>query len=158
MHPGESPDEMAIRWAREKTLAVSRPRPLDWVLGADTIVVMKGAVFGKPADTPQAVSMLKELSGRVHEVITGICLSHHAARFIRSGFVRTQVEFRRLSEAEILAYVATEEPLDKAGAYGIQGIGAALVRSVKGSYTNVVGLPLCETLEWLEDEGVIVPG
>ena len=156
-HFGEAPEELAKRWAAEKVQAVSRVRPDDWVLGADTIVVLEGTVFGKPANPVEAASMLKQLSGKLHNVITGMSLVHHARRFSRSGAVRTEVGFKELSDAEIGAYVATGEPLDKAGAYGIQGMGASLVRSVRGSYTNVVGLPLCEALEWLLDEHVIAP-
>jgi len=153
----ESPEELAKRWATQKTLAVSKLRADKWVLGADTIVVLEGTVFGKPDGPEEAASMLRRLSGRPHDVITGMCLVHYASRFTRADYVRTEVRFRALSDAEIRAYVATGEVLDKAGAYGIQGMGAALVRSVHGSYTNVVGLPLCETLEWLLNEEVIAP-
>lgn len=150
-----SPAELAKRWAMEKASAVSELRPDDWVLGADTIVVLEETIFGKPANPDEAAAMLRQLSGRVHEVITGMFLVHHARRVSRAGYVQTQVRFKELSEAEIRAYVGTGEPLDKAGAYGIQGVGASLVRSIHGSYTNVVGLPLCEALEWLLEEGVI---
>jgi septum formation protein len=155
---GESAREMAKRWAMEKAMSVSRHRPGEWVLGADTIVVLEGTVFGKPTNHEEASAMLRKLSGRAHEVITGICLAHHTRRFTKAAHVLTEVRFRALSDDEIRAYVATGEPLDKAGAYGIQGRGAALVRSVQGSYTNVVGLPLCEVLEWLLDQRVIAPG
>ncbi len=101
--------------------------------------------------------MLERLSGKIHEVITGICLARGRDGYVRVGSVLTEVRFKPLSGDEISAYVSTGEPLDKAGAYGIQGMGAFLVRSIQGSYTNVVGLPLCETLEWLMENGVIAP-
>ena len=97
------------------------------------------------------------LSGRAHEVITGMCLVQPGGKLRRSGWVITRVRFKFLSMGEIEAYVRTGEPMDKAGAYGIQGIGAFLVRSVDGSYTNVVGLPLCESLDWLINESIIEP-
>ncbi len=99
--------------------------------------------------------MLNALSGRVHEVITGMCLIQPGGKLRRRGSVTTQVRFKNLSMEEIDAYVRTAEPMDKAGGYGIQGIGALLVRSIEGSYTNVVGLPLCQALEWLMNENII---
>jgi len=102
--------------------------------------------------------MLQALSGRLHEVITGMCLIRPGGKLRRSDSVTTQVRFKDLSMKEIEAYVRTGEPMDKAGAYGIQGIGAFLVRSLEGSYTNVVGLPLCQTIEWLMNENIIEPG
>ena len=154
---GESPDVLVQRWASDKAQAVARLRPDCWVLGADTIVVLESTVLGKPADPEEAAAMLRLLGGRTHDVISGICLVRRDGKFHRTLSVRTRVRFKELSEGEIRAYVDTGEPMDKAGAYGIQGQGAFLVRSVEGSYTNVVGLPLCETLEWLMEQGVIAP-
>jgi septum formation protein len=154
---GQKPDELAQRWAREKAESVSGAHPDRWVLGADTIVVLGKRIFGKPKDLAEAVSVLKDLSGKTHEVITGMCLVHAGKSFLRVGSVCTKVTFKDLREVEILAYVNTGEPLDKAGGYGIQGAAAYMVRSLEGSYTNVVGLPLCEALEWLFDRGVIAP-
>lgn len=154
---GRSPAMQAKSWARQKAHAVSELRPGDWVLGADTIVVLGPVVLGKPEDSKDAAGMLRRLSDAVHTVITGMCLTCRDRGFLRVGHVRTGVRFKQLSEEEIQSYVATGEPLDKAGAYGIQGKGAGFVRSIRGSYTNVVGLPLCEALEWLLDRDVIVP-
>ncbi len=144
-------------WAKEKAAAVSKLNPNAWVLGADTVVVLDGKIFGKPADASEAREMLKELSGRTHEVLSGVCLIHDESSLSIVQSVRTLVHFRDLHAREIDAYVKTGEPLDKAGAYGIQGLGAFLVRAVSGSYTNVVGLPLWETLSWLLEYGVIEP-
>ncbi len=155
--PAKSPAEVAEIWACLKADSISPFHPDSWILGADTIVVLDGRIFGKPADCAQAVRMLNTLGGRVHEVITGICLIRPGGELCRSGSVTTKVRFKDLSAEEIEAYVRTAEPMDKAGGYGIQGIGAFLVRSVEGSYTNVVGLPLCQALEWLMDENVIEP-
>ncbi|MGV8074586.1 MAG: Maf family protein [Syntrophobacteraceae bacterium] len=155
--PTQSAESLARRWAAEKAQTVSILYPNSWVLGADTIVVLAGGIYGKPAGPAEAEAMLKELSGRTHEVITGIALAHHADQTLRVQSVRTQVTFRSLTDEEIKAYVRSGEPLDKAGAYGIQGIGAFLVQSINGSYTNVVGLPLAETLELLLACEVIVP-
>ncbi|MFZ2447951.1 MAG: Maf family protein [Syntrophobacteraceae bacterium] len=152
-----TPAEAAQRWACLKARSVSASSPGSWVLGADTIVVLDGRVFGKPADRAEAARMLEALGGRVHEVITGICLTNGENKFLRSGSVATRVCFKPLTGAEIGSYIDTGEPMDKAGAYGIQGIGAFLVKSVEGSYTNVVGLPLCETVEWLTEAGIIEP-
>ncbi|MGD9505952.1 MAG: nucleoside triphosphate pyrophosphatase [Syntrophobacteraceae bacterium] len=154
---GEFPDEAARRWATEKARSVARMHENRWILAADTIVVLGGVIFGKPGGPKEAASMLKQLNGRSHDVITGMCLMHLRRGAVRLQSVRTAVQFRNVGSDEILAYVRTGEPLDKAGAYGVQGLGAFLVRSICGSYTNVVGLPLCETLEWLLKEGVIAP-
>lgn len=155
--PGDSPDSAVKRWASEKALAVSRLQPQSWVLGADTVVVLEGTIFGKPESPQEAAYTLRRLSGKTHRVVTGICLMHHDLHFARFRAVETQVEFRSLTQDEIEAYVGTGEPLDKAGAYGVQGMGACLVRSIEGSYTNVVGLPLCEIVEWLLEQGVVAP-
>jgi septum formation protein len=154
---GNSPAQAAQSWARLKACSISAFHPDSWILGADTIVVLEGRIFGKPSGPREAVGMLQVLSGRVHEVITGMCLLQPGGKVRRSCSIATRVHFKDLSVAEIEAYVRTGEPLDKAGAYGIQGVGAFLARSVEGSYTNVVGLPLCEALEWLIGENIIEP-
>ena len=151
----EAPAELAEKWAVLKASSVSNHNPSQWILGADTIVVLDGRIFGKPSNPEEAVRMLDMLGGRVHDVITGICLIRPGGRVRRTGSVTTLVHFKTVSIREIEAYVRTGEPMDKAGAYGIQGIGAFLVSSIEGSYSNVVGLPLCETLDWLMDENVI---
>jgi septum formation protein len=153
--PGESPGEQVVRWASEKAHAVSLLLPGRWVLAADTVVVLDGAVLGKPLNPGDAVEMLQRLSGKAHDVLTGMCLMHRNPDVLRVRSVRTEVVFKDFTQEEIHAYVRTGEPLDKAGAYGIQGMGAFLVRFIRGSYTNVVGLPLCETVEWLLEARVI---
>ena len=156
--PGKNPAEIAERCACLKANTISALHRDSWILGADTIVVCDGHIFGKPSERADAVRMLQSLSGRLHEVITGMCLIQPGGKLSRSGSVTTRVHFKDLSMRETEAYVSTAEPMDKAGAYGIQGIGAFLVRSVEGSYTNVVGLPLCQTIEWLMNENIIEPG
>jgi septum formation protein len=155
--PGTEPGAL-VRWrAREKAEAVSRRHPRSWVLSADTIVVYRHTVLGKPADAEAAAAMLQKLSGREHRVFSGLCLRRREPTFLRLESFATEVRFKPLSAAEIAAYILTGEPFDKAGAYGIQGTGAFLVESIHGSYTNVVGLPLCEALEWLLEQGVVEP-
>lgn len=156
-YPGETPAGIAERCACRKADSVSPLNPAAWILGADTTVVLDGRIFGKPSCSAEAAQMLDMLSDRTHEVITGMCLLGPRGNVCRSGAITTLVRFKSISAREIEAYVKTGEPLDKAGSYGIQGIGAFLVRSVEGSYTNVVGLPLCETLDWLIDENIIEP-
>jgi septum formation protein len=126
-----------------------------FVLGADTIVVIDGAVLGKPADAQDAVRMLSLLQGREHEVITAVCLVGPAGAFSRTIAVRSRVAFRALDERTIARYAQGGEGGDKAGSYAVQGLGAGLVRAIHGSYSNVVGLPACETLELLIEAGVI---
>lgn len=153
----EEINEQVERWAREKALAVSRLYQGSWVLGADTVVVLEGRVLGKPRNANEARSMLENLSAKTHEVTSAICLVHQSNRFQRAQAVTSRVLFRSLSAREIEAYIRTGEPLDKAGAYGIQGMGACMVQAVSGSYTNVVGLPLCEILEWLLELEIVAP-
>ena len=134
--PGERPLHYALRMAGEKAAAV--PGPL--VLAADTIVVLDGEILGKPADLADAVRMLRALAGREHEVITAVCLRRDGREATEAE--TTRVRFTRMSEAEILEYAASGEPMDKAGAYAIQGIASRYVERIEGSYSNVVGLPL----------------
>ncbi|MEN6441153.1 MAG: nucleoside triphosphate pyrophosphatase [Syntrophobacter sp.] len=154
---GATPVETARRLACLKTGSVSSLFPGRWVLGADTVVVLNGQMFGKPSDPAHAREMLQTLRGSIHEVITGICLENGERAVHRIAAVTTRVRFKPLADEEIEAYLRTGEPMDKAGAYGIQGIGAFLVAAIDGSYTNVVGLPLCEAVEWLLEEGIIAP-
>lgn len=154
---GDHPDEGVRALAASKARAISTRFPEAWVLAADTVVVLGGMVFGKPADEKDAEEMLRQLSGRTHEVLTAVSLAHRGRGFFQTQAVRTQVSFRDLKDGEIRAYVKTGEPMDKAGAYGIQGVGAFLVQRVHGSYTNVVGLPLAETVDLLMKHGVIEP-
>lgn len=147
----EKPTSYALRNASEKAREVWQRRGGDaLVLAADTIVVKDEHILEKPADADHAMTMLRQLSGRSHEVITGVCLLQARDGILREwgDAVRTAVHFRALSEDEMSAYVATGEPMDKAGAYAIQGGAAAFVDGYEGSYSNVVGLPL-ETVERL---------
>lgn len=160
---GESPRACAERLAREKALVVARTRPEDYVLGADTIVVIDGEILNKPQDPNDAVRMLRKLSGRTHEVITGICLvkpasgvqSPFAGDSLRTESERTRVTMCELSDAEIRAYIATGEPMDKAGAYAIQGIASRWIPRIEGDYSNVVGLPVALVYRMLREAKVI---
>lgn len=142
--PNEKPRAFAERLACEKARAASAE---GIVIAADTIVVQNETIFGKPDSAVHAREILRLLSGSAHEVITGVCIKNAARTVVFS--VCTQVEFRVLDDNEIEEYIATGEPMDKAGAYAIQGSAAHMVRSINGSYTNVVGLPLCELYESL---------
>ena len=146
---GMNPIEHAIYYAESKAKEVANRHPHNWVLGADTIVVLGEVILGKPADFTEASAMLSRLSGQSHSVITAICLVHASMEVMESDWVETKVFMRSISVKDIEGYVRTGEPMDKAGAYGIQGIGGCLVKRIEGSYSNVVGLPLCETLELL---------
>jgi septum formation protein len=150
--PGEGPVEMAERLAREKALAVAARlahTPGRPVLAADTIVVLRDRVLGKPRDAAHAVELLTRLVGQAHEVITGVCLAHSGGDRSETLHVVSRVRMRPAGREEIEAYVATGEPLDKAGAYAVQGEGRRFVETVDGSETNVIGLPMEETLALL---------
>lgn len=147
----EVPGDYVERLAREKALAVSLSFPGKLVLGSDTSVVLNNAILGKPSNEREARAMLAQLSGTTHQVLTAIALVQEA--HCESCLVTTEVTFRSLSEDEIAAYVATGEPMDKAGSYGIQGLGGIFVKELKGSYSAVVGLPLQETAALLADAG-----
>lgn len=137
---GEEPREYVLRLAREK--AAARVEPGEVVLAADTAVVLDGDLLGKPADAADAERMLGLLAGREHTVLTGVAVHAPGGGGKRAAVEVTRVEMAPLTESEIRWYVATGEPMDKAGAYAVQGLGALLVAAVFGSYTNVVGLPL----------------
>jgi septum formation protein len=145
---GEEPAAFARRMADEKARVALRVRA-GWVLGADTIVELDGCIFGKPLDSTDASAMLARLSGRAHVVRTAVTFLAPNGDTAERTLVTTEVSFRPLDTAAIAAYVATREPLDKAGAYAIQGEGAHLVDRIVGSYTNVIGLPLPEVATWL---------
>jgi septum formation protein len=153
---GESPGDFATRLAAEKALAVARrvgPSPRRQVLGADTIVVVDEAILGKPRDPEHAVQLLERLVGRSHEVITAVAVAASDTLEVRTTAVTTRVRMRPAPPAELRAYVATGEPLDKAGAYAIQGDGRRFVTDVDGSESNVIGLPVEETLALLASAG-----
>ncbi|WP_173198206.1 Maf family nucleotide pyrophosphatase [Geobacter sp. SVR] len=148
--PGEQAGEYAIRLSREKAEAVAETAPGRFFIGADTVVVLNGTIMGKPADEQQAREMLSALSGTSHEVITGITVLDRESSVCLSRSVRTEVSFKALTDREISDYIATGCPMDKAGAYAIQGGAVHFVRSINGSYTNVVGLPMTELYELLQ--------
>ncbi|CUS47443.1 MAG: septum formation protein Maf [Idiomarinaceae bacterium HL-53] len=142
--PGERPKEYVSRLAREKAEAgLARFPDTTWVIGSDTIVCLGDRVFEKPNSFADFESMMHALSGKTHSVLTAVCLASRGAKF--ETLVQTRVEFRVLSAADIIWYWQTEEPKDKAGGYGIQGLGGRFVARIEGSYSAVVGLPLCET-------------
>lgn len=142
--PGESPRDLVLRLARAKAeAAVATADPGQWVLGADTVVVLGQAVLGKPQDEGAAEAMLRRLAARPHSVFSGLALARQGLP-TRTRAVRTRVWMRDLAAEEISAYVDSGEPMGKAGAYAIQGRAAAFVRCIAGSYSNVVGLPLYE--------------
>lgn len=147
--PGETAQACAERLAREKAFAVAEKRPQEVVLGADTVVVVDGVILGKPLDSADAGSMLRLLSGRTHQVITGVCVVKSLAQGAspvghQSAIASeiTQVTMSEISDEDIRAYVATGEPMDKAGAYAIQGMASRWIPRIEGDYSNVVGLPV----------------
>jgi septum formation protein len=162
---GEAPRDCAERLAREKALTVWLLRPQDLVLGADTIVVVDEMILGKPVDPGDAARMLRLLSGRVHRVITGVCVvgptssgklpvpsgGHAPNYFEQTASETTLVTMNELSDAEIRDYVATGEPMDKAGAYAIQGMASRWIPRIEGDYSNVVGLPVALVYSMLHE-------
>jgi len=155
--PGETPEEHVRRLSLLKAREVAgRPEIAGrWFIGSDTVVVRDDAILGKPADALEAAAMLSSLSGRSHCVISGYAIIDRVTGTEVADSVTTRVRFRELTEREIQGYIATGEPFGKAGAYAIQGIGACLIPAIEGSYTNVVGLPLCEVVETLERLGAV---
>ena len=148
---GEEPTAHAERLAREKAWKVAQERPDAIVVGSDTVVILGGDVLGKPATADEAVATLMRLQGRVHTVATGIALC--AGGVLSSGVERVAVEFTAFDEAHARAYVGTGEPMDKAGAYGIQGFGATIVRRIDGDFFAVMGFPLVRFVEMLRSIG-----
>ena len=150
----EDEDSSAYDMVRNNALGKGRDvlkacQKSDVVIAADTIVALDSKILGKPKDAADAKAMLRSLSGRTHQVMTGVAIFHNERELI--DVITTAVCFRQLTEAEIEAYVATGEPLDKAGAYGIQGYGALLVETIDGCYNNVVGLPLTKVYQMLAE-------
>lgn len=152
---GESPEDHVIRLCEAKALEVGDRFPNRWVIGADTVVYLSNSILGKPKTREEAIEMLNALSGKEHWVITGFSIQNIGRNKKGREAVQTAVKVKRLSPAEIDWYVNTKEPFDKAGGYAIQGIGAFMIESIRGSYTNVVGLPLCEVIQKLEQLGAI---
>ena len=152
----ENPKDYALRLASEKAMSVSQNLDGDFlVIGADTIVVVGNEILGKPSDEEDARAMLSRISGREHHVLTAFSITQPKDKILHSEVVDTKVRVKTLEPHEIEGYIKTGEPMDKAGAYGIQGIGSFLIKGINGSYTNVVGLPLVEVLEALNKLGAL---
>ena len=141
-HPDEAPADYITRIARAKVIAVARHREAGLVIGADTVVVLDGRLIGKPEDEADARRLLRQLSGRWHAVMTGVALIDLKTRHEVADYDKTLVKFAQLTDTEIEWYAKTGEPMDKAGAYGIQGLGGLFIDEIAGSYYNVVGLPI----------------
>ena len=156
---GETPEQHVIRLSLAKAQAVADRTDLPgrWVIGSDTIVLCGTRILGKPRSDSEAMEMLRQLSGREHEVLSGYAVIDRENGRKRVEAVSTKVRFRQLTDDEIARYIATGEPADKAGAYAIQGLGVCFVAGIEGSYTNVVGLPLCRLTLALKDLGVPLP-
>jgi len=153
--PLSSPEIYVRILSEAKAGSVSQKYPDKWVIGADTIVLVNGEILGKPQSKNDAWTMLKQLSGQTHQVLTGYAVVCKAKNRKISDTVKTDVLFKHLTDEEIQWYIQTKEPFGKAGSYAIQGIGSFLVKSIRGSYTNVVGLPVCEVIEFLIKEEII---
>jgi septum formation protein len=153
--PLSSPESYVKRLAEAKAKEISQRHRDSWVIGADTIVISNNTILGKPESRSDALKMLRSLSGKTHQVLTGYCICCTSIGRLFSETIKTDVCFKTLTELQIEWYLNSGEPFDKAGAYGIQGIGAFLVKHIHGSYTNVVGLPVCEVFEFLINEGVV---
>lgn len=153
----ETPEAHVIRLSCDKAMEVAnRPGQTGrWFIGSDTVVVRDDVILGKPADATAAATMLSSLSGRSHRVVSGYAVYDRKSERTLSAAVATRVFFKNLTTREIEGYIATGEPFDKAGSYAIQGIGCFMVPKIEGSYTNVVGLPLCEVISALEELGAI---
>jgi septum formation protein len=156
VRPKETGPELVLRLANAKAAAIAARRPHAWVLGADTIVEVDGDLLGKPNDRAEGGRMLARLSGREHRVATGFALLAPGGAVRAADVVLSHVRFRRIEPRALAAYLETGEPDDKAGAYAIQGLGAALIERVEGSFTNVMGLPLVEVERALEEAGLLV--
>jgi septum formation protein len=151
----ESPREHVLRLAEAKAGEVAGKYPDRWVVAADTIVYINGSILGKPKSREEAADMLRRLSGQEHRVLTGFSVCRVEKGKSNREAVQTVVRMKPLTAAEIAWYVQTGEPFDKAGGYAIQGIGSFMIESIQGSYTNVVGLPLCELIQMLTRLGAI---
>ncbi len=150
-----SPEEHVRLLAEAKAGEVAQRFPESWVIGADTVVLIENTLLGKPRTQSEARHMLEALSGKTHKVLTGYCICCKNAKRSSSRTVETKVLFKPLTDREIDWYVSTREPFDKAGGYAAQGLGTFLVQRVEGSYTSVVGLPVCEVVDYLVKQGVV---
>jgi len=152
---GEKPREHVLRLSEEKTRKAAAIHTDAWVMGADTIVTINGEVLGKPRTPDEAKEMLGKLSGHVHTVFTGFTVVRRSADICVRDAVESSVRFRKISDDEMAWYIRSEEPYDKAGGYAVQGMGAFFIKEIQGSYTNVMGLPLCEVVDMLKGIGAI---
>ncbi len=152
---GEMPREHVLRLSEGKTEKAAAAYPDAWVIGADTIVIINGEVLGKPRTPDEAKEMLGKLSGRVHTVFTGFTVTRRSADILIRDAVESSVRFREIPDDEMAWYIGSEEPYDKAGGYAVQGMGAFFIKEIHGSYTNVMGLPLCEVVDVLKGIGAI---
>lgn len=154
--PGETPEELVVRLSFDKASEVANRDEISgrWFIGSDTIVLCDGQILGKPENQTHAAAMLRQLSGREHQVLSGYAVIDRQTGTKRAEAVSTRVWFRQLTDIEITSYIATGEPADKAGAYAIQGLGVCFVSRIEGSYTNVVGLPLCKLTLAMKELGI----
>jgi septum formation protein len=152
---GESPIKHVLRLAEAKALDVGNQHPDRWVVAADTIVYVDHSILGKPKSREEAKKMLRRLSGKEHRVLTGFSVQHLEKGKGDREAVQTTVKVKKLTQEEMEWYVKTREPFDKAGGYAIQGVGSFMIESIKGSYTNVVGLPVCELIQMMSRLGAI---
>lgn len=154
--PDETPEDLVIRLSLDKASEVAQRKEVDgrWFIGSDTVVLCDGKILGKPRDAAHATEMLQLLSGREHRVLSGYAVIDRQSGKQLAEAVSTRVWFRQLTDAEIARYIATREPMDKAGAYAIQGFGVCFVARIEGSYTNVVGLPLCRLTGAMKELGI----
>lgn len=152
VHPDESPNDFVLRVSEEKAQEVAQRADVSgrWFIGSDTIVVFDGDIIGKPVSEQDSANMLRRLSGRSHQVLTGYTIIDRETQITLRRCVSTEVTFRALTQQEIEGYIASGEPADKAGSYAIQGLGSYIVTSINGSYTNVVGLPLAQVVTDLQ--------
>jgi len=152
---GEAPRAHVLRLSEEKARIAYTLHPEAWVIGADTIVIINGDVLGKPRKPDEAKEMLGKLSGQIHTVFTGFTIARKSAGIVIRDAVESSVRFREIPEDEMAWYIRSQEPYDKAGGYAVQGMGAFFIKEIHGSYTNVMGLPLCEVVDVLKRIGAI---
>ena len=152
--PGEAPEEYVARLSRDKAQALAAQHPSRWVIAADTTVLLGDQLLEKPADAADAERMLRTIAGRTHIVYTGVTLQNMERQYHDTRVAESEVRMLPLSDDDIRWYVKTGEPMDKAGAYAVQGIGALFIDSIHGSYTNVVGLPLALLFQMLRKAGI----
>ncbi len=152
---GEAPRAHVLRLSEEKARIAYTLHPEAWVIGADTIVIINGDVLGKPRKPDEAKEMLGKLSGQIHTVFTGFTIARKSAGIVIRDAVESSVRFREIPEDEMAWYIRSQEPYDKAGGYAVQGMSAFFIKEIHGSYTNVMGLPLCEVVDVLKRIGAI---